>query len=77
MAASCGKTTKNQDALDEDAQDTTVQQNLPQINLALARFHAILDHMSSSECVKRKERSKDNNSDDDDNDDRVLAQSNA
>eukprot|EP00973_Karenia_brevis_P025455 3513286-Karenia_brevis.AAC.1 len=33
--------------------------------------------MSSSECVKGKERNKDNNSEEDDNDDRFLAQSNA
>eukprot|EP00973_Karenia_brevis_P021010 2889124-Karenia_brevis.AAC.1 len=37
MAACCGKTTQKEDAVDEDAQDTTLQQNLPQTNLALAR----------------------------------------
>eukprot|EP00973_Karenia_brevis_P019929 2734106-Karenia_brevis.AAC.1 len=68
MAACCGKTTKNEDALDEDAKGATLPENLPETNLALARVHAILDHMSSSECVKRKERNKDNNSDDDDDD---------
>eukprot|EP00973_Karenia_brevis_P019084 2616430-Karenia_brevis.AAC.1 len=75
MAACCGKTTKNEDALDERAKDATQPENLPEINLALTRVHAILDHMSLSECVKRKERKKDNNSDedDDDNDDLVLA----
>eukprot|EP00973_Karenia_brevis_P004467 612338-Karenia_brevis.AAC.1 len=70
MAACWGKTTKDEDALDEDAQDATLTQDLPETNLALARVHAILDHMSSSECVKRKDSNKDNNSDDDDNDDR-------
>eukprot|EP00973_Karenia_brevis_P073538 10218027-Karenia_brevis.AAC.1 len=50
MAACCRKTTKNEDTLDEDAQDTPPQQNLPESDLALARVHAILDHMSSSEC---------------------------
>eukprot|EP00973_Karenia_brevis_P069222 9625735-Karenia_brevis.AAC.1 len=70
---------KNEDALDEDAKDTTQPENLLEINLALVLVHAILDRMSSSECVRRKERNKDNNSDDDDidNNDRVLAQSNA
>eukprot|EP00973_Karenia_brevis_P040006 5522868-Karenia_brevis.AAC.1 len=77
MAACCGTTTKNENALDEDAQDTTPQQNVPESNSALARVHAILDHLSSSECVKDTESNIDNNSDDDDNDDRVLAQSNA
>eukprot|EP00973_Karenia_brevis_P015755 2157568-Karenia_brevis.AAC.1 len=68
MAACCGKTIRKEDALDEDAKDATTPENLPEINLALARVHAILDQMSSSECVKRKERNKDNNSDDDDDD---------
>eukprot|EP00973_Karenia_brevis_P093914 12419788-Karenia_brevis.AAC.1 len=77
MAACRGKATKNEDALDEDAQGATPQQNLPESNLALARAHAILDHMSSSECVKRKESNKDNNSDNDYDDDGVLAQSSA
>eukprot|EP00973_Karenia_brevis_P087474 12128991-Karenia_brevis.AAC.1 len=52
MAACSGKTIKKEDALNEDAQDTTLQQNLPQTNLAIARIHAILDQMSSSDCVK-------------------------
>eukprot|EP00973_Karenia_brevis_P005070 696784-Karenia_brevis.AAC.1 len=50
VAACCGNTTKNENALDEDAQDATPPQNHPESNLALARVHAILDHMSSSEC---------------------------
>eukprot|EP00973_Karenia_brevis_P009072 1227763-Karenia_brevis.AAC.1 len=62
------QSTKNEDALDEDAKDASQPEHLPESNLALARAHAILGHMSSSECVKRKERNKDNNSDEDDDD---------
>eukprot|EP00973_Karenia_brevis_P035283 4866027-Karenia_brevis.AAC.1 len=75
MAARCGKTSKKEDALEEGAKDATLQENLPESNSALARVHAILDRMSLSECVKRKDREKDKNSDedDDDNDDVVIA----
>eukprot|EP00973_Karenia_brevis_P000640 90694-Karenia_brevis.AAC.1 len=79
MAACCGKTNKNEDASEEDAKDATLLENLPESKAALARVHAILDRMSSSECVRRKDRKKDKSldEDDDDNDDVVHAQSNA